>query len=317
MIPESLRSLLRRPFALLIAAIVVVAAVACGGSDEPAPTAPMPGGTDVIAVTTLPVFADFVRQAGGDRVGVAALMPDGLKDTPTSLPPELHDWLRSADVVLYNGLDLESTVEDLLFVDKRRGSQIVTYSQDVASPTVDGHSASEARDNPYLWMDPLFAGVYVATTWDSLAIVDSEGASVYEANAGRYIGEINAVHQEMEKALKAIPEKQRKMVAFHPAFVHLARRYGLELVQMPTLVSNNPASPRRVEEWVATIEAQGVSSVFTARGYTSPLLTAAARKAGVQVCELYVDVLDSKVSTYVEMMRFNTKELVRCLGGGN
>jgi len=105
------------------------------------------------------------------------------------------------------------------------------------------------------------------------------------------------------------------MVAFHPAFVHLARRYGLDLVEFPSQVSTDEPSPRRVEEWVETIQSEGVSSVFTARGDVSPLLKAAARSAGVQVCELYVDVLDDKVSTYVEMMQFNADELVRCLGG--
>ena len=314
MIPEPPRSVSRGLAALLIAAIVVLAAVACGG-DEASPASSHPGGTAVTAVTTLPVFADFIRQAGGDRVGVYALMPDGLKSIPRSLSSEQAEWLGAADVVLYNGIDLESTMEDILFVDKRRGSQLISYAKDIDSPTVEGLSASQARENPYLWMDPVFGASYLGTTWDSLAIVDGEGASTYEANADRYNGEIVAVHQDMEQRLKALPEEKRKMVAFHPAFVHLARRYGLDLVEFPRQVSTDEPSPRRVEEWVETIQSEGVSSVFTARGDVSPLLKAAARSAGVQVCELYVDVLDDKVSTYVEMMQFNADELVRCLGG--
>jgi len=48
---------------------------------------------------------------------------------------------------------------------------------------------------------------------------------------------------------------------------------------------------------------------------TDATLEQVADETGVQVCILYSDALDDRVTTYVEMMRFNAGELARCLGG--
>jgi hypothetical protein len=171
----------RLAWAVVVAVIALLLAVGCGENGDGAPASP--AGDDrpppeVTVVTTLPIFADFVRVAGGDRVEVFVMLPDGLDPELLELPPEDVERIGEADLILYNGLDLEMTVEDLLFDHKRRGSQIVAYSKDIESPTREGMLAFAARDNPYLWLDPVLAITYVDTSWDSLVIVDGERARI-------------------------------------------------------------------------------------------------------------------------------------------
>jgi ABC-type Zn uptake system ZnuABC Zn-binding protein ZnuA len=314
------RGLRPRPFlAALVGAMALLLGIACGGNGDSAPASPTPDGRPppaVTVVTTLPVFADFVRQAGGDRVEVFAILPDGLAPGLLELPPGDTERIGQGDLVLYNGLDLETTAEDLLFDHKRHGSQIVAYSKDVVSPTREGMSAFAARDNPYLWLDPVLALTYVDTTWDSLVIVDGEAQATYRANADEYKARLRSLHEEIEEKLGSIPPEDRRLVAFQDSFVHLANRYGLESVQLPTPVSTDEASPRRIEEWAELLRQQGVSAVFAEAHFTSDLLREAAQRANVEVCTLYGDKLDDEVTTYVEMMTFNADELARCLGGG-
>ena len=310
------RGIPRRLFvAVLVVSLGGLLAVACGDDDAATPTGDGAPAPEVSVVTTLPVFADFVREAGGDRVEVFAVLPDGADSDLLELPPEDVERISRADLVLYNGLDLESTVEDILFEHKRRGSQIIAYSKDVASPTSEGMSAFEARDNPYLWLDPVLAVTYVDSTWDSLVIVDGEAASTYQANGARYKEELRSLHEEIEGKVGSIPPQNHKLVTFHDSFFHLATRYGLEPVRLPTPVSTDEPSPRRVEEWADLIGVQAVPAVFAEPGFTSELLSQAARSADVEVCTLYSDALDDEITTYIEMMNFNADELVRCLGG--
>ena len=105
-------SIPRRLFLILLVAVIVgLLAIACGdGGDDGAATpagdgAPVP---QVTVVTTLPVFADFVREAGGDRVEVFVVLPDGVDPDLQELPPEDIERINRADLVLYNGLDLET-----------------------------------------------------------------------------------------------------------------------------------------------------------------------------------------------------------------
>ena len=304
---------------VLLAVIVGLVVVGCrkDGDDGPAsPTSDNGARVVVTVVTTLPVFADFVREVGGDRVEVVAVLPDGVDADLVELPLEDVERIRGADLILYNGLDLETTTEDLLFENKRRNALVVDYSRDVASPTSEGMLAKEARDNPYLWLDPVLARTYVDVTWDSLVIVDGEAVSTYQANADRYKDQLRSLHEEIEEKVQSIPPADRKLVTFHDSFFHLANRYGLEPVRLPTPVSTDEPSPRRVEEWADLIRKQGVRAVFTESGFESELLHQAARDADVKVCTLYSDSLDDEVTTYVEMMTSNADELVRCLGGG-
>jgi ABC-type Zn uptake system ZnuABC Zn-binding protein ZnuA len=301
--------------AVLIVSLGGLLAVACGDDGTPTPTAGGGPAPEVTVVTTLSVFADFVRQAGGDRVEVFTVLPDGVDPGLLELVPQDVERISRADLVLYNGLDLETTAEDFLFEHKRRGSQIISYSRDVTSPTSEGLLAFEARDNPYLWLDPVLAVTYVDTTWDSLVIVDGEAGSTYKANGDRYKEELRSLHQEIEMKVGPIPPQNRKLVTFHDSFFHLANRYGLEFVRLPTPISSEEPSPRRVEAWSDLIREQGVPAVFVEAGFTSALLSQAARRAEVEVCTLYSDALDDEVTTYIEMMSFNADELVRCLKG--
>lgn len=310
------RSIPRRlSLAVLIVSLGGLLAVACGDDGAPTPTGDGGPAPEVTVVTTLPVFADFVREAGGERVEVFTILPDGVDPDLLELAPEDVERIGRADLVLYNGLDLETTAEDFLFEHKRRGSQIIAYSRDVASPTSEGMWAFDARDNPYLWLDPVLAVTYVDTTWDSLAIVDKEARSTYKANSDRYKDELRSLHEEIETKVGTIGSQNRKLVTFHDSFFHMANRYGLEPVRLPAPVSSEEPSPRRVEAWSDLIREQGVPAVFVEAGFTSKLLSQAARRAEVEVCTLYSDALDDEVTTYIEMMSFNADELVRCLEG--
>jgi len=85
-------------------------------------------------------------------------------------------------------------------------------------------------------------------------------------------------------------------------------------------VSESPGqepSPQDIADLREVIEREGVPAVFTEPQISaeSEILKQAAEDAGVQVCTLYSDSLDDRVTTYIEMMRFNADELVRCLGG--
>jgi ABC-type Zn2+ transport system substrate-binding protein/surface adhesin len=57
-----------------------------------------------------------------------------------------------------------------------------------------------------------------------------------------------------------------------------------------------------------------VPAVFKEPQFNARILELAADDAGAEVCTLYSGTLDKKVDTYVKLMRFNAKELVRCLG---
>lgn len=305
-----------RVLPLILLAALLGSACADGGQ---------PGAGRVKVVVSLPLFADFVQEIGGDRIEVVSLLPPGADPHTFEPTPKDVQKISQADLILYNGLGLEEHLLDIIFENARRGAQVIGYARALPSPTAEQPAPPEfpitaeaAKDNPHLWLDLQMAKLYVQSTEDSLEIVDTEGTLFYRENSAAYLAELEALDAELQERVVAIPQERRKLVTTHDAFPHFARYLGLELVAFVAASPGQEPSPQDLADLVRAIEEEEVPAVFVepqveAQGQ---LLRQAAEEAGVQVCTLYSDSLDNRVRSYIEMMRFNVEELVRCLGGG-
>ncbi len=258
----------------------------------------------VSVVVSLAIFADFARQVGGDRVDVSTLVPAGADPHTYEPGPSRVAKLTKADLVIVNGLGLEAALEDV--VEENTSSSAILVELAEGLPVID--------KNPHLWLDVLNAIAYVEHIRDALAEIDLAGADTYRANADGYLAELRTLDEGMAAAIDSIPPERRKLVTFHDAFPYLARRYGLEVVAVVVTSPGKEPSAKDVANLVDAIAAEDVPAVFKEPQLNARILELAADDAGVEVCTLHSAALDKKVNTYVKLMRFNAKELTRCLG---
>ncbi|MEX2390957.1 MAG: metal ABC transporter substrate-binding protein [Dehalococcoidia bacterium] len=293
---------------------------ACSGDDD-APEIGCEGGVYEVTVT-LPMFAEFACGVGGEFVTVKALLP--LDADPHSYaPPEADAELVSkAKLVLYAGLELDAPARDFILTHGRGSAQLIAYSKSITSPTAEQPpsdqpriDAEKAGDNPYLWMDPQLALGYIDTTRDSLEIIDEEHFAEYRAATADYMERITELQNEITNELVAIPGENRKFVTLHNSMVHFARRFGFEVTGFLT-EPGETASGQDIQGLAAAVQQAAVPAVFTERGYDAAQMQQVADAAGVELCSLYTDRLDTTAKTYIEMMEANLAEIVRCLGNG-
>ena len=83
---------------------------------------------------------------------------------------------------------------------------------------------------------------------------------------------------------------------------------------MPGVQPGASPDAAAIDALVAKVQAEDIPAVFAEEGYDRGVMEDIASRAGVDVCTLYSDVLPDGVDTYVEMMRRNVAEMVRCLG---
>jgi manganese/iron transport system substrate-binding protein len=292
--------------ALPLAAIALLASVlliACQDNETEG------GGTArVKVVVSLDLFADFVRQVGGDRVDVSSLIPAGADPHTYEPTPSRVANLAKADLVIVNGLGLEAALQDVIDQNTPSSTPVVELSRGLSVITTDHDS------NPHLWLDVQNAMAYVERIRDALVEVDPAGTETYRANADGYLAELRTLDQEVAAAIDSIPPERRKLVTFHDAFPYLAQRYGLEVVGVVVTSPGKEPSAKDVADLVDAITAQDVPAVFKEPQFNARVLELAADDAGVQVCTLYSGALDKKVDTYIKLMRFDASELARCLG---
>lgn len=309
------------------ALIAALALPACGSDGQASAPPPLPSPASAAPVrvgATLPLFADFLREVGGDNVEVFSILPSGAD--PHTYEPTPSDIRRiaEADIIFVNDLQpgLEGPILDVIESNKAQHTRVIPFMANVVSPRAQelgdpGITAAEAGDNPHLWLDPLVALGYASVIASRLASEDDANTAFYNDNLARYEGRLSQLDDEIAAAVRQIPPQSRELVTPHDAFPHLARRYGLEIVGFVVTGPGQDASPRDIADLAQAIRDRDVPAVFSEPqiGADSRLLEQIAADAGVQVCTLYSDTLSDDVPTYIDMMRYNADQLLRCLGG--
>ena len=280
--------------ALLLAAFV---AAACGSD------AGEGGNGRLRVVTSLELLADLARQVGGDRVEVNSLLPAGADPHTYELTPGRVADIAGADLVFANGLGLEGNVLDV--IEENAGGPVVELAEGLDT----------LNDNPHLWLDARNAMRYVEAIRDALIERDPLGRAEYEANTEVYLEELGSLDRDLEAALQAIPPERRKLVTFHDAFPYLARRYGLEVVAVAVPSPGQEPSARDVAELTETLRSEAVAAVFKEPQFNARVLELAADETGVRVLDLLSDAYAEDVDSYVDLMRFNLRQLREGLDG--
>ncbi len=184
-----------------IPALVVALAAVCALPAGPAPARAESGATRVQVVTTLPVYAAIAQYVGGDRVAAQAISR-GDEDAHFVKPkPSFALMLRSADLFVTTGLDLELWAPTL--VDKSGNRSIrdgepgfVSASAGVTMLNVPASASREAGDvhiygNPHIHTSPINAKVIAANIAAGLQRVDPAGAPVFAANLAAFTRRID------------------------------------------------------------------------------------------------------------------------------
>ena len=225
--PLGLRlSLSRSPAVGVMVASLVVLVAACQATTGPGTSgSPQTTGQEsplVVATTT--VFADIVRQVGGDRIEVASIIPAGVGPEDYEPRPEDARTLADADLIVSNGAGLDDFLDGLVAGAGSTAPRLV-LTDDIPILTVDGEA------NPHVWLDPsLVADHFVPAIAEALTGVDPAAATDYDARATSYAADLRSLDGELGAMVEGFPAERRRLVTFHDAFPYFAEHYGFEVV---------------------------------------------------------------------------------------
>lgn len=272
------------------------------------------GGFTVVATTTM--IADAARVIAGDDIEVVGLMRDGEDPHTYNVTPADAIAIADADLVLANGLHLESTLEKL--IDEKAKASIYLAEHEGLDPIAD--EGAEGAPDPHGWMDVAIFRLYVEGICDSLVALDPENESSYRERASRYLLELDELDAWVREQFAQVPAQRRVIITSHDAFNYFGRAYGIEVHGIVGVSTEQQPTPRDIQRLESLIREQGVRAVFyeTSAGQTlNHQVQQIAKATGIKVGgELYSDSLGeqgTEVGTYLGMMRHNTTTMVEAL----
>lgn len=301
--------------------IVIVTLLGSCGSDVPADAAQREKFT---VVATTGMIGDVVRNIIGDRATVHTLMGPGVD--PHLYRPTRADIKRllDADIVFYNGLNLEGRMTDTFVQIARSGKPVHAVTEMMDEGNLLESDEHEGYFDPHVWMD--VRGWMAATEAITQALIDFDPSSeAYCRGASiTYLDQLASLDSWARDAIASIPENNRVLITAHDAFNYFARAYKIEVEAIQGISTDSEAGLRRIEELVDLIVNRGIKAIFTEtsvpdKNIRSLIDGANARGHTVTIGgELFSDAMgeeDTHRGTYIGMIEHNVRTIVEALGG--
>ena len=211
-------------------------------------------------VTTFTIIQDMAQNIAGDAATVESITKPGAEIHDYEPTPKDIVKAQSADLVLWNGLNLERWFEKFFQNVKDKPAVVVTEG---IEPMSINEGPYTGNPNPHAWMSPSNALIYIENIKNALVKYDPQNKETYEKNAALYAQKIKELDKPLREKLAQVPEAQRWLVTSEGAFSYLTRDYGFKEAYLWPINAEQQGTPQQVRKVIETVKANNIPVVFS------------------------------------------------------
>ena len=266
-------------------------------------------------VTTFTVIQDIAQNVAGEAAVVESITKPGA---------EIHDYqptpldvvrAQAADLVLWNGFNLERWFEKFFDNVKNVPSAVVS---DGIEPMGIAEGPYTGKPNPHAWMSPKNALIYIENIRKALVQHNPANTDVYNRNAAAYAAKIRAIDEPLRKRLDTIPSDQRWLVSSEGAFSYLTRDYNMKEAYLWPINADEQGTPKQVRRVIDLVRKNKIPVVFSESTISDRAAKQVARETGARYGGvLYVDSLSAAngpVPTYLDLLKVTVETIAKGFG---
>ncbi|HED4448605.1 TPA: metal ABC transporter substrate-binding protein [Pasteurella multocida] len=263
-------------------------------------------------VTTFTVIQDIAQNVAGDAAIVESITKPGAEIHDYEPTPKDIVKAQHADLVLWNGLNLERWFEKFFENVKDKPAVVVTEG---ITPISIYEGPYKDAPNPHAWMSTSNALIYIENIKNALVKYDPKNADIYVKNAENYANKIKQLDQPLREKLAKIPEGQRWLVTSEGAFSYLAKDYGLQEAYLWPINAEEQGTPQQVRHVIETVRKNNIPVVFSESTISDKPAKQVAKETGAKYGGvLYVDSLSTAkgpVPTYIDLLNTTVSTIVK------
>ena len=268
-------------------------------------------GKPFTVVTTFTVIADMAQNVAGEDAKVVSITKPGAEIHDYEPTPQDLVKAQQAELVLWNGLNLERWFER--FFANVKDVPSVVVSEGVEPMSIHG-GEYDGKPNPHAWMSVSNAKIYVKNIEAALAKHDPAHAENYHKNAAAYLAKLEAMDAKLKEEVAKIPPEQRWLVSSEGAFSYLARDLGFKEAYLWPINAEQQGTPQQVSALIETVRANQIPVVFSESTISDKPAKQVAKESGAKYGGvLYVDSLsaaDGPVPTYLDLLKVTTDTVI-------
>ncbi len=263
-------------------------------------------------VTTFTVIQDIAQNVAGDAATVESITKPGAEIHEYEPTPKDIVKAQAADLILWNGLNLERWFERFFQNIKDKPAVVVTEG---ITPLSIYEGPYKDAPNPHAWMSPSNALIYVENIKNALVKYDPQNADTYQKNAAAYAEKIKQLDKPLREKLSQIPADQRWLVTSEGAFSYLAKDYDLKEGYLWPINAEQQGTPQQVRKLIDLVKKNHIPVVFSESTVSAKPAQQVAKESGAKYGGgLYVDSLsaaDGPVPTYIDLLNVTVSTIVK------
>ena len=262
-------------------------------------------------VTTFTIIADITKNITGDAAEVLSITKPGAEIHGYQPTPKDIVKAYDADLILWNGMNLEIWFEQ--FFSNLNETTSVTVSEGIDAINIS-EGDYQGLPNPHAWMGLNEALIYVDNIVNALSYYDKKNSELYFQNAAKYKEKIISTIEPLKESILQIPEKQRWLVTCEGAFSYLARDLSLKELFIWPMNADEVGTPKQIKKVIDRINENEIPIIFCESTVNQAPAKQIAKETGAKFGGiLYVDSLSDKngpVPTYLDLLKstYNTVE---------
>jgi ABC-type Zn uptake system ZnuABC Zn-binding protein ZnuA len=282
------------------------------------------GSSRLAVLTSFAPIHSLALNVAGEVADVSVLIPPATGPHDYSFSPSDLAKIARADVLIVNGVGLESWLDkgiravgkqDLRIVDSSRGINLITG---IEMRNLAGAKSEPDPDaggpNPHIWLSPRNAIRQVKNICEGLAARDPQNAPVYRNNADAYIHRLATLDADILAATSSLPNKM--LITFHDTFPYFARDYGFTVAATFEGFPGKEPSPRAIKQLREIIESAHVAALFSEPQYSAKAMQVFAQEFKIPVVQLDpMETGEGGRDFYERVMRKNLQTLVSAFHG--
>ncbi|WP_432807502.1 metal ABC transporter substrate-binding protein [Proteus hauseri] len=266
-------------------------------------------------VTTFTIIQDIAQNVAGDAAVVESITKPGAEIHDYQPTPKDIVKAQKADLILWNGLNLERWFER--FFNELRSVPAVVVTEGI-TPMAIREGAYKNNPNPHAWMSPNNALIYIENIRKAFVEHDPENAEIYNQNAARYAEQIKQLDAPLRERLSRIPQEERWLVTSEGAFSYLTNDYGFKEIYLWPINAEEQGTPQQVKYVIDTVRKYNIPVVFSESTISDKPAKQVSKETGAKYGGvLYVDSLSAEggdVPTYIDLINITVDTIAKGFG---
>lgn len=309
---------MKRKLSIVLAGVAsLFLLAACGSSKSGADSSSADSGEEKLqVVATNSIIADMAKEIGGEQIELHSIVPVGTDPHEYEPLPQDIQKASEADIVLYNGLNLETGngwFEKLMeTAGKKENTDYFAVSRTVTPMYLSGQESSHTED-PHAWLDISNGIAYSEEIARIFAEKDPDNKENYLENSKVYTAKLKELDQTAKAEFADIPEAKRLLVTSEGAFKYFSKAYGLTAAYIWEINTESQGTPEQMKTIIDTVKSSDVPSLFVETSVDARSMERLSKETGLPIySKIFTDSVAEEGEdgdSYYTMMKWNLEKI--------